>query len=166
MYNIFRLRRGWISRRVSHFFGKWFAHGENSFPWCSFEQVNSQTLIHLRGEQVEDDSCLENSFHHVLNLLEIKVSQTRNRIEDILLSIHRVEANYRKPRREKFETFLMKLADVEIHNDVQFPRFSNREGEREMHANRPSFFFFIRDSRGKNFVKMKAHKLEWQVSWD
>lgn len=77
-----------------------------------------------------------------------------------------MEANYRKPRREKFETFLMKLADVEIHNDVQFPRFSNREGEREMHANRPSFFFFIRDSRGKNFVKMKAHKLEWQVSWD
>ena len=106
--------------------------------------------------------------------LTLSESQQRIRyIEDVLLSIHRVEANYRKPRREKFETFLMKLADVEIHNDMEFSRTERkrkreRKRERCMLIAHPFSFlsFFLRDSRGKNFVKMTAYKLERQVSWD
>ena len=74
--------------------------------------------------------------------LSLSESQQRIRyIEDVLLSIHRVEANYRKPRREKFETFLMKLADVEIHNDMEFSRTERkkkkeRQSERERRKER------------------------------
>lgn len=115
-------------------------------------------------EQVEDDSCLSKTLSTAFRVftksksLSLSESQQRIRyIEDVLLSIHRVEANYRKPRREKFETFLMKLADVEIHNDMEFSRTERkrkRVREREMHANRPSFFFsffFFTRFEGKEF---------------